>query len=143
VWSRTEPTHSDVTRYRAVGWQCAGIHIDARSATARDSHTGAVLEGAFLGFNLLRRLGLVVFSAGWVLPVWYAGMTAGGETIHLIKYLIFGGRDWPTFVDTGTSFPVEEFTYRVAGWLFTFGCLWLIAVIAFWVLRATRSQVAR
>jgi len=89
--------------------------------------------------QLARRLLLVVVSIGWLVPTWGALMMAGSQTLELFEYFAYGGKGWPSAA-TGNSFPIEEFTYQLSGWLLTLGCIWLLLVGAYWAWRATAPR---
>lgn len=81
--------------------------------------------------NLLKALGLVLkilFSIGWLLPIWIS-------VNSLISFL--GSELYPLLLGEKplNSFPFLGFSFQS----FTIGCLWLAAVLIFWIVRMERS----
>jgi hypothetical protein len=76
------------------------------------------------------RLGLVIFSAGWLVPFTYSLASAYD---FLFRWV------WPAaaYNDHSSMRPLHPF--YMADKLFYVSVAWLAAAIVFWVLRATRN----
>jgi len=85
--------------------------------------------------NLLKALGLVLkvlFSVGWLLPIW-ASVNTLFSFLGLEMYPLLLGKK-PL-----NSFPYLDYSFQA----FTIGCLWLAAVLIFWVVRFERARTAK
>ena len=78
------------------------------------------------GYSLVKRLFLVVFSTGWLLPMWFSVNCLFSELDAEI---------WPRLLgrDPMNSFPFRQCREDA----FTFGLAWLALTVIFWVWKMT------
>lgn len=74
----------------------------------------------------------VLFSVGWLVPVWMSFSS-------LLSFL--GSELYPLLQGKKplNSFPFLDFSFQA----FTVGCLWLAAVLIFWIVRFERARMRK
>lgn len=85
--------------------------------------------------NLLKILGLilkVLFSVGWIVPIWASVNTLFSFLGSEIYPLLLGKKPL-------NSFPFLDYSFQA----FTIGCLWLSAVLIFWIVRFERAKMVK
>jgi hypothetical protein len=94
----------------------------------------------------VRRVLMCALSAGWVIPVWVSVAIFSSTVVDVLRFVAFGGQGYPSGTPGSgrvvTSFPVEEFAIGLSALLFVLGCIWLVAVIVFWVWRLTSGSAS-
>ncbi len=85
--------------------------------------------------NFLKTLGLVLkvlFSIGWLLPIWVFVNTLFSFLGSELYPLLLGKKPL-------NSFPFLDVSFQA----FTIGCLWLAAVLIFWIVRMERARAGK